>query len=109
MARHDKHIPTAETRKTALDLVSNGVPQARIADYLGICEDTFRTHYKREIAIGRCEPTALVGKTLIDMAVTERDVKAMIFYLSTQGGWRKADAEADKEAKSIVEQLIAKL
>lgn len=109
MARHDKHIPDEKKRKTVLDLASCGVPMVRIADYMGICEDTLRTHYKREIAEAKCLPIAQAGRTLFDIAVTDRDVNALKFYLGTQGGWRSADKEAEKETKSVIEQLIEKL
>lgn len=109
MARHDKHIPTDASRQRVLDLATFGVPQERIASYMGICDETLRTHYRKEIDQAEVEPNMEVAKTLYHKAVVDGDVKAIIYWLSTRGRWRKADSIAEKETKSLVEQLIAKL
>lgn len=80
--------------------------QDQIADYLGICRNTFRAilvrdpdvdeHYKR----GKARAIAHVANGLLQRA-RAGDTTCAIFYLKTQAGWRdQGPVEPERPAAS---------
>jgi len=65
----------------------------QIADFLGMCENTFLQRRKEDPRIdeaykkGRSDAMAKVGASLLRQAVNG-NTTAQIFYLKTQAGWR---------------------
>ena len=68
--------------------------KAQMADYFGICENTFREVEDRQPEVseayqkGRGKAIAGVGSNLLTQA-RNGNVSAAIFYLKTQAGWRE--------------------
>lgn len=86
-------------------MASYGIPQADIADVLGIDPKTLRKHYERELAIAATKANALVAQSLFAKAtskeITGPSVTAAIFWLKARAGWRTSDPkEAGDETGS---------
>src|SRR5690606_12387840 len=68
----------------------------QVADYFGISEKTFHNIRDRQPEVdqaykrGRAKAVNGVGRSLISRAL-DGEPKAMQFYLSTQGGWKKTE------------------
>ena len=66
--------------------------KAQMAAYFGVTEKTFRTIEQRQPEVftayrrGRARAIADIGSALCKKAL-EGDIRAMQFYLKTQGGW----------------------
>jgi hypothetical protein len=79
--------------------------QDQIADYFGMCRNTFAEVMKRDpdiserYARGRARSIGAVAKSLITQALAG-NMNAATFYLKTQAGWREpveGEAEAETE------------
>ena len=85
-----------------------------IADYFGICRDTFRqmrirdeevsSHYKK----GLINAKKMVGNKIFKRAVLSDDLTAQIYWMNHRGGWLKElkneeNEIKDKELKITVE------
>jgi IS30 family transposase len=70
--------------------------QDQIADYLGVCRNTFHAMMERDPDIaerykrGKARAIAHVAKGLLQKARSGHTVSS-IFYLKTQAGWRETD------------------
>jgi hypothetical protein len=84
MPRIDQHIPTDETRGKAIALTTYGYTQEEIADYLGICVETYVKNY-RQVTRNACLDANSV-------------VAAKLYKKATQGG---ADGNGDLRAQEI--------
>ena len=82
--------------------------QDQIADYFGMCRNTFAEVMKRDTDIseryarGRARSIGAVAKSLITQALAG-NMNAATFYLKTQAGWREpveGEAEAETETDS---------
>jgi hypothetical protein len=82
--------------------------QDQIADYFGMCRNTFAEVMKRDpdiserYARGRARSIGAVAKSLITQALAG-NMNAATFYLKTQAGWREpieGEAEAETETDS---------
>ena len=86
-ANGNGHIPTDKTRGEVSALVSFGIPQADISEYLDIDPKTLRKHYRRELSVGTTKANAAMAKRLFDAGIKEGSVPAMIFWLKTRAQW----------------------
>lgn len=86
-ANGNGHIPTDKTRGEVSALVSFGIPQADISEYLDIDPKTLRKHYRRELNVGTTKANAAMAKRLFDAGIKEGSVPAMIFWLKTRAQW----------------------
>lgn len=82
-----EHKPTADSRDKVQKMSGYGVPQPMIAGVFGICENTLKKHYERELAVGKGMAAAQVGQRLYQRAFEDGDVGALIWYTKTQMGW----------------------
>ena len=92
------HEPTEETRAQVFALSSFGVKQDDIADFIGISDDTLRKHYREELRKAKTERNAEVaaflfrsanGSTIEDGASYSDCLRAAMFWMKTQAGWRE--------------------
>lgn len=100
------HEPTIETRAKVSALVAFGIKQESIARMIGISDETLRKYYDHEINTGLEYAIDQVANALFDKAVNQNDLAAQTFFLKTRGRWREKDPEDNKQALSIIEQLI---
>lgn len=80
----------------------------QIADFLGMCENTFLQRRKEDPRIdeaykkGKADATAKVGASLLKQALAG-NTTAQIFYLKTQAGWRdKVEVEHSGNPEIVV-------
>ena len=70
--------------------------KAQLADYFGICENTFREIEERQPLVseaykkGRASQIATVAQNLVGKAL-DGDTTSMMFYLKTQAGWKETN------------------
>ena len=92
------HEPTDETRAQVFALSSFGVKQDDISEFLGLSDDTLRKHYADELRRAKVERNAEVaaflfrsanGSTIEDGASYSDCLRAAMFWMKTQGGWRE--------------------
>ena len=72
-----------------------------IADYFGICRETFRqmrirdelisSHYKK----GLVKSKGMVGNKIFKKAVVQDDLMAMMYWMNHRGGWLKEAKDGD--------------
>lgn len=80
--------PTDEEREMVEKLSGFGLQQESIAAMVrdGIHVDTLRTHFKRELELGRAKANGKIGKTLFDKAMAG-DTGSLIWWTKTQMRW----------------------
>jgi hypothetical protein len=80
--------PTDEEREMVEKLSGFGLQQESIAAMVrdGIHVDTLRTHFKRELELGRAKAHGKIGKTLFDKAMAG-DTGSLIWWTKTQMRW----------------------
>lgn len=97
--------------------------QDQIADYFGICRNTFRAIRAREPEVdalykkGKAKAIAHVANGLLQKA-RAGDTVSMLFYLKTQGGWRETaemahvvderSGDAADKLKAFLDEIAAK-
>ena len=100
MPNPKKHEPTEKTRSEVSALVSFGVPQEKIASYIGISHPTLRKHYHHELGFSSIKANAQVARYLFSLAsgqainsgATHGDCKtAAMFWAKTRMGWRETN------------------
>ena len=81
-------VPTDEEREMVEKLSGFGLQQESIAAMVrdGIHVDTLRTHFKRELELGRAKANGKIGKTLFDKAMAG-DTGSLIWWTKTQMRW----------------------
>ncbi len=85
------HIKTAETIGLVLALAINGVPQERIALYIGISVDTLYTQYGSIMADAK-EKRVAEAHNMLWNHILAGDRSLLVFMLKTQGGLYEARA-----------------
>ena len=110
------HEPTEETRAQVFALSSFGVKQDDIADFLGMSDDTLRKHYSEELRKAKVERNAEVaaflfrsanGSTSADGASYSDCLRAAMFWMKTQAGWREtAQVDHTSSDGSMTPQTI---
>lgn len=65
-----------------------------------ISTDTLTRHFDEELAVGKVETIVLVGSRLVSTALGKREgaavadeLRAQMFYLKTQAGWREVERQ----------------
>lgn len=87
-----------EAQIAQVEALSAVLTKGQMADYFGICENTFREVEKRQPEVteaykrGKGKAIAGVGSNLISQA-RKGNVAAAIFYLKTQAGWKEDQVE----------------
>lgn len=81
-------VPTDEEREMVEKLSGFGLQQESIAAMVrdGIHVDTLRSHFKRELELGRAKANGKIGKTLFDKAMAG-DTGSLIWWTKTQMRW----------------------
>jgi hypothetical protein len=81
-------VPTDEEQSFVEKLSGYGLQQESIAAMVrdGIHIDTLRTHFKRELELGRAKANGKIGKTLFDKAMAG-DTGSLIWWTKTQMRW----------------------
>ena len=81
-------VPTDEEREMVEKLSGFGLQQESIAAMVrdGIHVDTLRTHFKRELELGRARANGKIVKTLFDKAMAG-DTGSLIWWTKTQMRW----------------------
>lgn len=92
------HEPTDKTRAEVAALYSFGVPQADIANFIGVDAKTLRKYYRSELDTAALKANAAVAKFLYENAsgaalrkgATNADcVRAAMFWAKTRMRWRE--------------------
>lgn len=98
-----------------VETVAALLSQDQIADYFGICRNTFRAIRDRDAQVdarykwGKAKAIAHVANGLLQKA-RSGDTTSMIFYLKTQAHWREtADQPRDEEVRGITPMSDAEL
>jgi len=81
------HVPTAKLRVEAEAMARVGVPHHHIASLLRISTQTLLKHYRAELDQGKATAVYDVAQCLVAQC-KRGDTRAIMFYLSTQAGWR---------------------
>ncbi len=106
------HVPNLTTRAKVVGFACAGFAQPKIAQYLGICENTLVKHYPEELLNARMDRLEGVSDTAYKRAMDGND-RMIELICSTQLGWVKPksndEAEKDKAAGALMEKLIDKL
>jgi len=99
-----QHQPTDDLIAQVEQLCSSGVTQEAIAQRIGICPKTLRLHYRETLDKSRARAHGKVQRFLFDAAsgaalndgASYSDcLRAAMFYLKTQCGWRETEAAAN--------------
>lgn len=85
-----------EDLKIVLEYSAVGIPQEDIALVIGICKNTLRKHYEKELRIGAIKANAEVGGRLFQM--TKTVPAAAIFWSKTRLHMRETGPIIDEEA-----------
>ena len=112
-------IAISPEQKVEVETLAALLSQDQIADYLGICRNTFRAICARDEEVsarykrGKAKAIAHVAQGLL-MKARNGDTASSIFYLKTQGGWRETERvehalAAEPEARSARQLLVARL
>jgi DNA-binding CsgD family transcriptional regulator len=86
-------ITLTEAQVVEVETLAALLTQDQIADYLGICRNTFRALCNRDEEVlarykrGKAKAIAHVANGLLQRA-RAGDTTCSIFYLKTQAGWR---------------------
>jgi hypothetical protein len=87
-----KVVVLDQSQMDQVEGLSRVLTKAQMANYFGICENTFRKIEERQPEVneaymrGRAGAIAGVGENLVSKALNG-DTRAMEFYLKTQAGW----------------------
>lgn len=107
------HITLSPDQIREVETLAALLTQDQIADYFGICRNTFRAlcarepevdeHYKR----GKAKAIGHVANGLLQKA-RAGDTACMIFYLKTQAGWRETDRAAGDTSptRQVTRQIV---
>ena len=77
------HKPTEATKAVAMAFATGGAPKVSIAHYLGISIPTLDKYYGEEMERGITEANAMMGLTMLEKGMIERDTNAAKFKLLT--------------------------
>ncbi|WP_254695301.1 hypothetical protein [Oceanicola sp. D3] len=87
-------ITLSEAQTLEVETLAALLNQDQIADYFGICRNTFRAICERDAEVGarykrgKAKAIAHVANGLLQKA-RSGDTTSSIFYLKTQAGWRE--------------------
>lgn len=108
------YTPTDEDRARVMTQAGLGTPHDQIALMIinpatlrPISEDTLRSHYAHELALGPAHANSSVSKSMFQMATgtggAKRSMPAAAFWLKARAGWRETQhVEVDLRAGVLV-------
>jgi hypothetical protein len=110
-------ITLNDQQRSEVETLAALLNQDQIADYFGICRNTFRAICGRDPEVGerykrgKAKAIAHVANGLLQKA-RAGDTTSAIFYLKTQAGWRETDRIEHTGADggpvtSIVRQIVS--
>ena len=80
--------PNELDRQLVKDAMASGLTQDDAAMVLGVSTPTLVKYYQQEISSARAAMVTAIGGTLMTSAL-KGNLAAQMFYLKTQGRWRK--------------------
>jgi hypothetical protein len=89
------HQPDKEQRLAVRILASCGYPHKSIAAYIGITDETLRTHYRSELDYGSMRTIHDVARNMYVIAATGKGsaaVNAGKYWLGCRAGWKEASS-----------------
>ncbi|MFO0271537.1 MAG: hypothetical protein ACK53W_13500 [Gemmatimonadota bacterium] len=125
------YVPTDADRAVVEALTAYGIPQAEIANRIGISDRTLRKYYRRELETATTLANAKVAEFLFrqatggqrGQAVKPHNVTAAMFWLKTRARWkerhvvehegqdggpiRHSVSRAEDEARAFLDELAA--
>jgi hypothetical protein len=94
-----KFTPTPDQQHAVACMASVGTPHEVIARAFAISENTLRRHFARELAHGREDIHAAIGKNITALALGG-DKAAMFFFAKCQMGWRERSVGVGVEGRT---------
>ena len=100
-----------EAKVAQVEALAAVLSKAQMADYFGICENTFREVEDRQPEVseaykrGKGRAIASVAGNLVNQA-QNGNVTAAIFYLKTQAGWKEQDTTTISASSDNVIQIV---
>jgi len=91
------HVPTEKMRTEVMTLARVGVPRESIAALIGIDPKTLNKHYQIELAVGKGQGIYTASSKLQGL-ITKGNLKAIMFYLQAQAGWRTGAFDPEEGA-----------
>ena len=82
-------VPTDEDLRVIRTFASFGIPYTAIAAEVKVNEITLVKHCGQMMEQARAQANARVAHTLYQLAVTDKNLGAVIFWLKTRAGWRE--------------------
>ena len=82
-------VPTDEDKRVIRTFASFGIPYTAIAAEVNVSEITLVKHCGEMMEQARAQANARVAHTLYQLAVTDKNLGAVIFWLKTRAGWRE--------------------
>ena len=92
--------PTLEQRKQVEHMAALGLLQPNIALLIGISARSLRRHYRKELDEGSAVAQKKVLCSLYEMALSQRNSAATIFWVKTRCGFTQNKPKAPKERSS---------
>lgn len=101
-----KHEVNEDNQELVRNLSAVGTTHEDIALKIGINADTLVKYYKKELDEGRIDAVSAMAKSLYKAGM-KGDIRAMMFYLKTRGGWKETDRhEITGSDGSPVEMIV---
>jgi len=82
------HEPTEETRRRVRALSGYGVRHEIICADIQITKPTLYKYYNEDLDKGDAQAQGLIGQSMFDKGVTEKDTGALIWLTKTRMGWK---------------------
>ncbi len=104
-------VPTEKERIQVQAMSGYGIPEEQIAVMVGdgICVETLKKHFEKELVLGKAKANLGVGKTLYQKAM-DGDTAAAIFWAKTQMRWRESQNVAMEHSGDLkISQITRKI
>ena len=102
------HKPTEQSKKIVSDLNLAGFSHEKIANYMGITDETLRKHYSEQLTKPLMDATAILVESLYQDAMNG-DKDARKFFLTHRGGLYPAKAPDEDKNKGLTDSLLEKI
>lgn len=103
--------PSEKDRRIAEALSGWGIPQARIAQVIGVTPKTLRKHFGPELEVGSAKLEAQLAQNLLRIAQghDRQALIATIFALKSRFGWVEAAPEREPREPKLGKKEAAEL